>query len=199
MKHEWVVYAVLAVLSVGAGLAIAGLPSSPPVDPTIVVPDSTLPPVETDAGETTVVTEVAVTEPTSTTIAESTTSVAETTTTEALPETTTTTSTTTVPPLPERSTVDVVVANGANIGGIASATASRLEELGYVDVRPTDGTEIVFFTIVYYVDDALPLAERLAADLDLPATSIAPLAEAPDIIGDLQGESLLVYLGSDQG
>lgn len=189
MKHEWVAYVVVAVLSIGIGVAIAGLPSSANVDPTVLVPLPTVVPAEST---TPPVTEVVVTEPPETTAPPTTES--ETTTTVA-----TTTTTTTLPPLPERAEVGVVVANGANIGGIASSTADALEELGYESVRATDGTEVVFFSIVYFVDGAEALALRMADDLELEPTSVAPIAEAPDILADFDDELLLVYLGSDQG
>jgi hypothetical protein len=190
MKHQWVAYAIVAVLSIGAGVAIAGAPSSSNVAPTIVV--AALP--ATTVQPTTTVAEVAATDPVVPTSTDApTTTVAPATTVAPEP-------TTTVPePVPDRSEVAVVVANGADIGGIASATANDLEDLGYVGVRVRDGTDIVPLTIVYYVDGFELSAARLAIDLGLEPSAILPIADAPDIIGELQDGSLLAYLGSDQG
>lgn len=190
MRHQWVVYAIVAALGLGVGLAIAGIPSSESVDPTIVVaaespaavPESTV--VEVTTTETAAETTVAPT----TTLAPSTTAAPETTTTVA-PE----------PVLPERSALSVVVANGANIGGLASRTSSDLEDLGYVNVVATDGTDIVLGTTVYFAVGLEGSAARLAVDLGLDPTAIAPIENAPEITGDFPGAQLLGYLGADLG
>jgi hypothetical protein len=53
MSHQWWGYLVVALLSIGAGVAIAGGPNNVPVAPTIVAPNTTVAPVET-VPETTV-------------------------------------------------------------------------------------------------------------------------------------------------
>lgn len=194
MRYQWLAYGIVALLSVVAGVAVAGVPGTGSADPTIVVPASTDPPPTTITPTTEPAPPVTDVAATTTTTDETTTTVPESTTTEAAATSTTAPE----PVLPERSALDVVVANGANIGGIASATSQDLEDAGYVDVRATDGTDIVFFTIVYYEEGFQGSAERLADDLGLPATSTGPMSDAPDVIGGLDGEVLLVYLGSDQ-
>jgi hypothetical protein len=41
MKHPWIAYVIVALLSIGAGVAIAGLPTDVPNDPTIIPPTTT--------------------------------------------------------------------------------------------------------------------------------------------------------------
>ncbi len=200
MKTQVWVYIVVVVLSAGAGVAIAGLPSSTPREPTIVPPtsvDSAVPvdedeaamfePVIVDAdGESATGEAAAVAEPAAD-VVESTTSEVETTTTSV-------TTTTTLPPLPGREVFPVAVANGSGGAGIASAGAAELADLGYSEVRAVDGDEIVDLTIVYYAPDLERFAERLVVDLGLPADRVAALETAPPV-PSLQDEPLLVYLG----
>ena len=47
MKHQWMAYVIVALLSIGAGVAIAGLPNNVSVDATIVAPSTTEPPATT--------------------------------------------------------------------------------------------------------------------------------------------------------
>lgn len=209
MKTQLWVYIVVAVLSAGAGVAIAGLPSSTPREATIVPPTTTettvapapdesalFEPVASDAASEAddssastenddSVEEVIEPESTTTALPESTTT--------ALPETTTTTTTV---PLAERSVFPVAVANGAGTPGLASNGADQLAELGYTQVRALDGVEIVELTTVYYGPDLEVFARRLAVDLGFPEDRIGEIADAPSV-PSLRDEPLLVYLGSD--
>ena len=47
MKHQWLAYVIVGLLSIGAGVAIAGLPNNVPVDATIVPPTTTEAPAPT--------------------------------------------------------------------------------------------------------------------------------------------------------
>lgn len=187
MRNQWLAYVIVAVLAIGAGLAIAGLPSSETVDGTITVPSSTevtttLPPATTEpapAPETT--------EPVETT--------------EPPVEITTTTTSSTVPDdLPAREDVAVVVANGADVGGLATRTANDLRDLGYEDVTPTDGEESTDETVVYFDDGFEGAAERMVADLGIEPGlgAIQPIIVAPPISDDVDPIDLLVYLGQDR-
>jgi hypothetical protein len=40
MKHQWLAYVIVAVLSIGAAVAIAGLPDSVPESETIIPPST---------------------------------------------------------------------------------------------------------------------------------------------------------------
>ena len=189
MKHQWLAYVIVAFLSIGAGIAIAGLPNDVPVDATIVVPATTEVPETTIATTTTTLT--AVPETTATTTVVPTTEAPATTS----PESTTTTTTI---PLPDRDGVVSAAANGAGAQGAAGRVADQLEALGYVDVDRLDGTEIVDFTIIYYLDGFEEAAARMAADLDLLPEFIAPIDEMPDVL-ELPLVQLVAYVGIDRG
>ncbi len=76
--------------------------------------------------------------------------------------------------------------------------ATRLEEIGYVDVQPLNGSDIVEFTVIYYAAGFEPSALRLADDLDLLANFVAPLEGSPSV-ADLPADvELLVYIGVDR-
>jgi hypothetical protein len=190
MKHQWLAYLVVALLSIGAGVAIAGLPDTSPAAATLASPTTA----------TTTTTEV----PDPTTTASPTT-VPETTepeTTEpeaSAPETSEPETTDSVPAeLPERGDLAVAAANGANVAGAALRMATRLEELGYVDIAQLNGSDIVEFSVVYYADGFEEAALRLAEDLDLLAEFVGPLEDAP-AVADLPADTeLLVYIGRDR-
>ncbi len=184
MKHQWLAYVIVAVLSIGAGVAIAGLPDSVPQSETII------PPTTTEAPEPTV--------PSTTTApAVTTTSQPETTTTSTTGTTTTAGSTTTTIALPDRSEVVVAVANGSGGDGVAQRIATEIEGLGYTGVQAVTGNDPVDTTIVYFADANDDAALRLASDLGLPPEAIAPIATAPGTsgVGIVQ---LLVYVGADR-
>jgi hypothetical protein len=100
--------------------------------------------------------------------------------------------------LPGRGDLIVVAANGANVAGAALRMATRLEELGYVDIAPLNGTDIVEFTVVYYADGFEEAAQRLAEDLDLLAEFVGPLEDAPAVADLPDDVELLVYIGRDR-
>jgi cytoskeletal protein RodZ len=209
MKTQVWVYIVVVVLSVGAGVAIAGLPNSVAQDPTIQLPATTEAsepePVGTDPADTEptatepAATDPAVTDPVDTepeNSIESTTATSTTTTTTTTTAPTTTTTTSTSVPLPERSEVDVEVVNAANVGGAASRVSSALEDLGYVDVGSFDGREIVDVTIIYAEEGFQGPADRLAAEIGMEPGLVFPISAAPDIDGLVTAE-LIVLLGRD--
>lgn len=206
MKTQVWVYIAVVVLSIGAGVAIAGLPDSVEQEPTIQPPATTEAPAPTDPPTT----EPAVTEPPATdppdteppatepeTTDAPTTDPAESTTTTAESSTTTVESTTTTLPLPERSEFDVAVVNAASVGGAASNVSGALEELGYVDVGSFDGPEIVDVTIIYAAEGFQAPADRLAEeDMGMEPGLVFPIDAAPDIEG-LDEADMIVYLGRD--
>jgi hypothetical protein len=200
MKTQIWVYIVVAVLSIGAGVAIAGLPTSSPTEPTIVAPAASTTTVAVLAEDDPLFERVptgeeAVAEtPTSEPAAD--TSTAPTSTTTTTTTTTTTVAPTTTLPLPDRSTLDVAVANGAGFAGVATATSERLEELGYVDVRALEGSEIRELTVVFSDEGLGDVGRRLAIDLGIDPELVFPLADAPNV-PSLREEQLLVYLGRD--
>jgi hypothetical protein len=188
MKHQWFVYVIVGLLSVGAGVAIAGLPNNVPVDATIILPATTVASELTTPETTLATTTVAPTTVPESTAPESTS-----------PETTAPQTTDSIPAgLPARSELNVVAANGANIAGAALRMATRLEEIGYVDVLPVNGTDIVELTTVYYAAGFEEAALRLADDLDLLEEFVAPIENAPAVSELPADTELLVYIGVDR-
>ena len=188
MKNEWLAYLTVVVLSIGAGVAIAGAPNNVPVDATIVPPSTTVAPV-LSVPVTTVPT---TTQPPTTEPAVTTPPTTEPSTTSEPP------TTGSVPPeLAERSEFSVAAANGANIAGTAQAVAEQLNGLGYVDVVPLNGSTIVDTSTVHHADGLEEAARRLAVDLGLPPEAIAPLADAPEVLALPADTQLLVYAGVD--
>jgi hypothetical protein len=184
MKHQWFAYVVVALLSIGASVAIAGLPNNVPVDATIIVLTTEAPDEVTDSTQSTTI------EPIPTTVAP---------TTQPTPPATNTVAPTTESEstIPDRDDITVIVANGSNVAGAALSNAERLRAAGYSDVALREGTEIFEFTVIYHADGLAEAAVRLAEDLDVLADFVAPLSEAPLVI-DLPDETeLLAYIGID--
>ena len=187
MKNQWLAYVVVGLLSIGAGVAIAGLPNNVPVDATII------PPTTTEAPEPAA----------ATTTALPTTTVPETTTPDTPdPETNATIDPDTADSVPaelaDRSAIVVAAVNGANVAGTALRVASELEVLGYVDVLPLNGTDIEELTTVYFADGFEDAALQMADDLDLLPEFVAPIEDSPSV-ADLPADiELLVYIGSDR-
>lgn len=195
MKHQWMAYVIVALLSIGAGVAIAGLPNNVPVNATIVPPTTTERPTPT----------APTTEVPETTAAPTTTDGQETTkpgTTEpetTEPETTEPGTTDSVAlGISERGELTVVVANGAGIAGTAARNVVRLTELGYTDVTSRDGVETFEFTTIYYADGFEAVALRMANDLQLLPEFVAPLTDAPEVLSLPADLQLLAYIGVDR-
>jgi hypothetical protein len=194
MKNQWLAYVIVGLLSIGAGVAIAGLPDNVPVDATIVPPtttvaaDPTLP--ETTAATTTV---PPTTEPEAT-AATTTTGVSTT-----VPDTTEPDTTDPVAgDLPDRGELFTIVANGSNISGAASRNVERLRAIGYTDIAPRNGTTIFEFTTIYFADGLEAEALRLAEDLELLPDFVAPLIDAPEVLDLPEDVQLLAYIGLDR-
>jgi hypothetical protein len=195
MKHQWLAYLIVALLSIGAGVAIAGLPDNSPAAATLALPTTAttttteVSDATTTAAPTTVpeTTEPETTEPETTEPEASAPEISEPETTDSVPA-----------ELPERSELVVAAANGANVAGAALRMATLLEELGYVDIAQLNGSDIVEFSVVYYADGFEEAALRLAEDLDLLAEFVGPLEDAP-AVADLPADTeLLVYIGRDR-
>ena len=195
MKHQWMAYVIVALLSIGAGVAIAGLPNNVPVNATIVPPTTTERPTPT----------APTTEVPETTTAPTTTDGQETTkpgTTEpetTEPETTEPGTTDSVAlGISERGELTVVVANGAGIAGTAARNVVRLTELGYTDVTSRDAVETSEFTTIYHADGFEAAALRMVDDLQLLPEFVAPLTDAPEVLSLPVGLQLLAYIGVDR-
>ncbi len=182
MKHQWLAYVIVGLLSIGAGVAIAGVPNNVPVDATIIPPTTTEAPEPTLATTTTAVPTTTTTEPDTTE-----------------PDTTVSASGDSASgEVPERSEIIVAAANGANVAGAAVRVATQLEELGYVDVAPINGSDIVEFTTIYFAEGFEEAALRMADDLELLPDFVAPIEESPAIASLPAGAELLTYIGRDR-
>lgn len=205
MKTQVWVYVMVAVLSLGAGVAIAGVPNSVDRDPTIEPPPDT---GDTDArstvssppetGSATDPTSGGVPAPTPETSASTDSTPDSTLGTTPSPGSTTSTTIAaeTTPPPPPRAELDIAVANGAEVGGSASEVSDALEARGYVDVGSFDGSQVVDITTVYYTIGFEAAAEAMALDMGMDPSRIRPIAEVPGI-GGLGTQPLVVYLGRD--
>jgi hypothetical protein len=206
MKHQWVAYVIVAILSIGAGVAIAGLPDSVPQSETIIPPTTTTeapaPTIATTTTSVTTTTEAPVdTEPADTDPDDTEPDDTEPDDTEPDDATTTTDepdeTTTTIEAIEPRSAVAVAVANGSGRNGVAGATADELIGLGYTEVAALTGNDVVDRTIVFFADGNDGVAERMAADLGLAPDAIALITGAP-VVQDLGIVQLLVYIGTDR-
>jgi hypothetical protein len=100
-----------------------------------------------------------------------------------------------VPP-GERGFTGVLVVNGTSAGERLAPVIERLRGLGYGDVRGVVGAAQATRTSLYYVEGALPLAQRLAIDLGFVLGEIAvePIESAPPVSG-VGTAFVMVYLG----
>ena len=190
MKHQWLAYVVVGVLSIGAGVAIAGLPNNVPVDATIIPPTTTEAPEPATATTTTV--------PATTVPATTTPDTTDPDTADLAAATDPDTADSVPAELGERSTIVVAAVNGANVVGIALREAIELDDLGYVDVLPLNGTDIEEVTTVFFAAGFEEAALRMADDFDLPPESVAPIEVSPSVPGLSADIELLVYIGRDR-
>jgi len=205
MKMPWMAYVVVAVLSIGAGVAIAGLPTNVEVDATIIPPVTTDEPGSTTTSAVTTTpasTEPEPTQPESTDAQPTDPQPTDPESTDpdpTAPDTSDPTGTTEPElVLPDRSEIVTVTANGAAVGGTATRWSELLEGLGYVDVQPLDGTLVVDLSVVYHADGFEGAALRLAEDMALLPEFVAPLAEAPEVLALPDDVQLLAYVGLDR-
>lgn len=173
-------YVVVALISVVAGVAIAGSPNTVAVPATITTVPASATTTTTTPPATTVVTttteaDVATTEP-------------EVASTEPAPTTTV--------PAPDPADIVVAAVNGAGTQGLASDVRDRLVFFGYTQARATDGTTLVDETVVYFFDGFEAEAAEIARFFELDPESIRPVAEAPEF-GTVDGDQVAVYIGRD--
>lgn len=120
---------------------------------------------------------------------------ATTTTTVAEEEPPAVTPTTTAPLDP--STITVLVANGAGVGGLAGDVTETVAEAEFETATPTDVTdgEEVEESVVYYAPGFEEAAMAVAAVFD-PAPEVAALPDPPPV-DDLAGANVVVVAGPD--
>ena len=174
MKRSWLVFVAVIALGGLAGVAIAGRPT--PVDTLVISPPSSTVVTTSTAVATTTTAAPATSAPTTSSVASSTTS-------------------TTSPPL-DPAEVRVLVANGSDRPGIASATAALLIDLGYPQASAVDALDPADATVVYFQPGFGAEAAAVAVALDLTADRIAPLTAEPVTPDDGLGD-VIVVLGAD--
>lgn len=190
MRRQWLAYVIVALLAIGAGVLIAGLPDTDSDDDAVIV-TATIGPTDTSTPSTT--------DSPATTESPTTTETPETTAaTTTAPPTTAAPTTEPEPEIPDRAEMIVVVANGSGITGAAARNAERLTELGYENIRLRNGTQIFEFTTVFFAPGFEDAAARLAADLELLPDFVAPLEEAPVVVELPPDVQLLAYIGLDR-
>ena len=185
MKHQWLAYVIVGLLSIGAGVAIAGPPDNVPVDATII------PTTTTEAPEVTVP---------ATTVAPTT-----------VPLTTGRDDPTVAEPPSRDHRARRFARRTARPWRPGRGCRQRRQRgrrgprawptnstLGYVDVLPLNGSDIVEFTVIDYSDGFEEAALRLADDLAVLPEFVAPLDEAPAVDDLSENIELVVYIGRDR-
>ncbi|MBV8462769.1 MAG: LytR C-terminal domain-containing protein [Acidimicrobiales bacterium] len=106
------------------------------------------------------------------------------------------TTTTTTVPVQAPANVPALVANGSGVTGAAAAFTARLKSAGWTTLPPTNTTTQVSSSHVYYGPGQQAAAATAAAQLHIPASSVAPYSSAVPVstIGTAQ---VIVVLGPD--
>lgn len=108
-----------------------------------------------------------------------------------VPQTSTTASTV---PAVDPSTITVLVANGAGVGGLAAKLTEQVEGEGFEVATPTDAEDAEKSTI-YFAPGFEEAATAVAALFD-PKPAVAPLPDPPPV-DDLQGANLVLVAAAD--
>lgn len=109
---------------------------------------------------------------------------------------TTTDESTTTTTLLRESSVVVVVANASDTFGLATLSADRIRDFGYVFVIRSDGLQELENTAIYFAEGFQGEARRLAGQIGVPLRLVDPLPEGPLYEGDIDAE-VVVMLGND--
>jgi len=199
MKRIAILLAV-ALFSLLAAVAVAGLPSSVPDDVVVTErqePSTTTSVVSTPAPETgTSATTLTTVPPTSvTTIAPQTTAPADT----DVPSTASSTAApTTTSTLVEPAGLRVVVVNGTSQPGLGADNAGLLNSLGYALTIPADAVDKNELTTdVLFANGFRQEAEVLATALQIDVASVAPVPDQQFTVQLVDGDLWLV-LGADR-
>jgi hypothetical protein len=99
-------------------------------------------------------------------------------------------------PAPVNSAVDILVANGAEIQGIAGEVGASLQSKGYRVLSPaTNALTTASASTVYFSAGNGPLAKFVATDLGI---ATAPVAMPPTLpVKEIRTAGILVLLGTD--
>jgi len=197
---SWPYIVGVAVLGIGLGTLIAGVPDSaermpyriPADDTAVTVPLQSLPTdsISTEIGTTTAPDTTAP----ATTVAVTTS--APSTTTAVTTSAPSTTTAVTEAPVRDRADVRLVVANGDGRFNLVGSNVTRLRALGYVTIDETDVNVRPPSTIIYVRPGFEREADVLAQDLQTPDAVITALPDTPVTANDELGD-LVVVLGPD--
>jgi hypothetical protein len=197
---SWPYIVGVAVLGIGLGTLIAGVPESaermpyriPADDTAVTVPLQSLPTdsISTEIGTTTAPDTTAP----ATTVAVTTS--APSTTTAVTTSAPSTTTAVTEAPVRDRADVRLVVANGDGRFNLVGSNVTRLRALGYVTIDETDVNVRPPSTIIYVRPGFEREADALAQDLQTPDAVISALPDTPVTANDELGD-LVVVLGPD--
>ena len=197
---SWPYIVGVAVLGIGLGTLIAGVPESaermpyriPADDTAVTVPLQSLPTdsISTEIGTTTAPDATA---PATTTAV---TTSAPSTTTAVTTSAPSTTTAVTEAPVRDRADVRLVVANGDGRFNLVGSNVTRLRALGYVTIDETDVNVRPPATIIYVRPGFEREADVLAQDLQTPDAVITALPTTPVTANDELGD-LVVVLGPD--
>jgi hypothetical protein len=113
----------------------------------------------------------------------------------SVPTDDTVTTDTTVAPAHDPAEVTVLVANGANISGLASTISDQLKAANFVVAEPTNTKAPAAESAVFYTPGYEADAAAIAALLT-PAPKTAPLPDPPPV-DDLAGAQVLVVAAAD--
>ena len=92
--------------------------------------------------------------------------------------------------------VRVLVANGTSVAGAAGRVTDVLAARNYGTLTPTNTTEPLDATVVYYEPGYELDARQIAQIIEAPPESVAPMPENPPV-EDLNEAHVLVGLGPD--
>lgn len=176
LRQRILLTVVALVLGGGIGLVVAGVPdvTSLNTDTPLITVGTTAPALPASTTTTAPTVSIAPTAP----------STAATTTTSAPADE--------VMPLPERSTLTVVVANGARLDGAAAEVARTLRAAGYGEVLAVN-TGRSRETVVYVAVGLEAVADRLVEDLgELEVAAVLPLAQRPATVPNREGDVVVV-------
>lgn len=104
-------------------------------------------------------------------------------------------STTTSAP-PTASAIHVLVANGTDTNGAATAVSSFLSGKGFSMLTPVSALTVVSASQVYAIGGAVSAAQQVAQALGLSASSIEPAA-VPVPVSTTTGANVVVVVGPD--
>lgn len=92
--------------------------------------------------------------------------------------------------------LQVMVANGAGVRGLAGDVAGRLQNVGFPNTTAVDATQQVTATQIYFVEGLENDAVVIAGGLGFAADRVAPMPGAPPVTS-LAENQVLVVLGPD--